>query len=300
MQALAKKLNLTDFEPEAEKWVLTPEEEDAAIENEITKHKIHFSWKAAQKSMSQQEILSRISQTDWLNKINKSDVLSSANANKNYSIWQKEQREKERSELIKKQKDLQELWTAKRFYSLMSFVSESEFGKKLIINSDTIKLITAICFFFGKDQRFENELKYSFKKGLLIRGISGLGKTHLFNCIKENPIKPFKIISMIEITEAIMSDGEFQLDLFSPAIYLDDVGTEEPNVKYYGTTISFFKNFIEKFYLRSNEYNKLIISTNNSFDQIESKYGFRVRSRLKEMFNVINITGKDLRDGNTL
>ena len=42
-------------------------------------------------------------------------------------------------------------------------------------------------------------------------------------------------------------------------------------------------------------FNKLIISTNNSFDELESKYGFRVRSRLKDMFNIIDVDGKDLR-----
>jgi len=78
-------------------------------------------------------------------------------------------------------------------------------------------------------------------------------------------------------------------------LYLDDVGTEEPIVNHYGTKINWFKNFIEMYYLKNKPFNKLIISTNNSFDEIESKYGFRVRSRIKDMFNIIDVQGKDMR-----
>jgi len=76
---------------------------------------------------------------------------------------------------------------------------------------------------------------------------------------------------------------------------LDDVGTEEHTVNHYGTKISFFKNFIEKYYLQNKTYEKLVVSTNNSFNEMEEKYGFRVRSRIKDMFNIIDVTGKDMR-----
>ena len=49
------------------------------------------------------------------------------------------------------------------------------------------------------------------------------------------------------------------------------------------------------YYLKNKPFNKLIISTNNNFDEIESKYGFRVRSRIKDMFNIIDVRGKDMR-----
>lgn len=129
----------------------------------------------------------------------------------------------------------------------------------------------------------------------MIRGVSGLGKSYLIDCLKDNELYPIKVYSMLKITEQVQANGLFDLAIPSGKIYLDDVGTEEPSVKYFGTTVSFFKNFIETFYTNPYIFNKLIISTNNNFDEIEGKYGFRVRSRIKDIFNIVNVSGSDLR-----
>lgn len=139
---------------------------------------------------------------------------------------------------------------------------------------------------------------FSFKKGLLIRGVSGLGKTFLVKCIEKNEIKPIKTVSMIEVSYELKQEGEYQIKQGNNRIiYLDDVGTEEATINHYGTKINWFKDFIETVYLRGVEkgFGGLIISTNNSFAEIEEKYGFRVRSRCKDMFNIIDVTGEDMR-----
>ena len=177
----------------------------------------------------------------------------------------------------------------------MAWTSKNVYGKTLIVNDDNKKIITALCFFISSDPRFETVLGYSFKKGLLIRGISGLGKTFLVRCVKDNEIKPITILSMIEIAESVKSEGEFDIRLSDKINYLDDVGTEQHIINHFGTKINFFKNFIETYYLNNRPFDKLIISTNNNFQELEDKYGFRVRSRLKDMFNVIDVTGKDMR-----
>jgi DNA replication protein DnaC len=186
-------------------------------------------------------------------------------------------------------------------YQLMAWSSRNVYGKSLIVKDDKrgldfSKLITVLCFFVSKDERFEKELGYSFDKGLWIRGISGLGKTHLVKCISENGLNPILVISMLEIEESIRLNGHYSINPKNhKIIYIDDVGTEEATVKNYGSNINFFKNFIEGTYLRSKTFEHLIISTNNSFSEIEQKYGFRVRSRIKDMFNIVDIVGKDIR-----
>ena len=82
---------------------------------------------------------------------------------------------------------------------------------------------------------------------------------------------------------------------YSKVIYLDDVGTEESTLNVYGTKITWFKDFIENYSLDKLKPNKLIISTNCNFDEIEEKYTGRVRSRMAEMFNFIKVTGTDRR-----
>lgn len=299
LQLLAKRLNLTSLELDPEPYILTEDEENRIIENEVVRLKSHAAWKMKQISMTEYEIEAKLSMINWEERYDRQAILMQANSVKNHDLWQKEQRQKEKDAEKIEADELAATWTAKRVFSLMSWASENIYGKKLIVKNneyDNTKLITTLCFFISKDPRFESELGYSLDKGLLIRGISGLGKTHLVKCIKDNELNPIILLSMLEITDTIRDSGEYSISLGDrKIIYLDDVGTEEPVIKHYGTNITFFKNFIETYYLQSKPFNRLMISTNNSFSEMEQKYGFRVRSRIKDMFNIVDISGKDMR-----
>lgn len=294
LQLLAKNLNLTGLDEKPEEDILTPQEKENAIDYEINQAKKHKAWKLAQMGASEEQILAKLASINWFAEIDNIEVLKNANSNKHYAIWQQEQRKKEKEVETNNYLELQKRCNAKYFYNLMAWTSENTFDKKFILHEDNQPLIRAICFFFSKDVRFKTELKFDLNKGLFIRGVSGLGKTHLFRCIEKNEIRPIDIISMIDITETVKEEGSFNLQQ-TGVLYLDDVGTEEAVVNHYGTKISWFKNFIELYYLKNKPFDRLIISTNNSFDEIEAKYGFRVRSRIKDMFNIIDVQGKDMR-----
>lgn len=279
-----------------EPYILTEEEENKAIENEIVQLKEHFRWKAKDKGLSIGEAELRISQTDWMAEIDKDNFLQKTNSNKQYQIWQKQQRENEKKEEIEKLEETKNIWTAGMMLKLIRWTSENDFDKKLIEDENTMPLIKAVCFFLSEDERFETELGFSLKKGLWIRGTAGLGKTHVIRCVEKNGLNPIDIFSMIEISEIVKEEGEYVLPTaLSRKIYLDDVGSEEAFITHYGTRINWFKDFLETFYLRSKNYAKLIVSTNYNFDLTEKKYGFRIRSRIKDMFNIIDVQGKDLR-----
>lgn len=283
---------------EQEPYILTPEEELVIINNAIEAKKSHAVWKMKELCFSDNKIDEKIKEINWADKINRDYVLKRANSNKIYDNWQATQRENERKYYIQKKKELTDFWTAEQMFKYMGIVSEKNYGKKLIVNQFNKTLISAICFFITRDERFETELGFSFKKGLLIRGVSGIGKTYLVKCIENNELNPILILSMIDIADEIKSEGEYNVkNNGRKIIYMDDVGTEESTINHYGTKINFFKNFIEQTYLKNIDagFNWLIISTNNSFNEIEEKYGFRVRSRMKEMFNVIDVSGKDMR-----
>lgn len=289
-------LILTKPDDMQEEHILTPGEEKTVLENELTSLKKYYAWKLANYGLSEMEVLSRMSQMDFESLINREETLKRANSNKLYDQWQKGQREKERREAALQLEQSKAFWTAKNFYNLMAWTSDKVYGKKLIVNESTTPLIKAICFFLSEDERFETELGFSHTKGLLIRGVSGLGKTHLVKCVEANERNPVLIQSMIEITDQVKSEGEYSLNMAGKQVlYLDDVGTEESPVKHYGTNINWFKDFLELYYSKSKPFRNLMISTNLSFQQIEDKYGFRVRSRMKDMFNVVDVTGKDLR-----
>lgn len=288
--------SMMNFDIDPEPYILTPEEEKSAIENEKISIARYITWKMKGLVFSDAQIFEKISSLDWSKEIDEKEILKRANSNKHYGVWQQQQRELEKKEIILKQEKLKEQYTAKNLYRFMQWTSETEFGKRLILHDNNKHLIKSLCYFISRDEKFETELGYSLKKGIVIRGVSGLGKTHLVQCISKNELNPILILSILDITGDIKSDGEYEVKLGNnKIIYLDDVGTEEPTVNHFGTKISFFKNFIESYYLRNKNFNCLMFSTNNSFSEIEEKYGFRVRSRMKDMFNIIDITGEDMR-----
>jgi DNA replication protein DnaC len=298
LQRLAKQLNLTDENKEQEPYILTKEEEGRLIEAEIKSAKEYMEWKMKQAAANKEQIDFRISQTNWEEKINREEIFQRANSIKNHELWIKAKRIKDKEEEEQKQKELQDHWTANRMYNLMAWSSQNTFNKKLIVNDDNKRLVTALCFLVSNDQRFETELNYSFNKGLLIRGVSGIGKTHLVRCIEHNYLNPILTLSMIEITDDLRTYGEYEIKKGeNKIIYMDDVGTEETPVVHYGTKIHFFKNFIESVYLsrQGKGFGNLVISTNLNFEKITEKYGFRVTSRMRDMFNIIDVTGKDMR-----
>lgn len=297
---MADQLNLTAPE---DPYILTPEEEERVLDNEAIRLKHHMAWKMGNLRLPHDEIEHRLSQIDFRGQVNRERLLSNANYSKSYNLRQEKQRIQERLDKVNKQKELAEFWTAGRMFGLMKHTayqllntSGEELKRELIVNDQTTPLIKTICFFFSRDPRFESELGYSFQKGLWVRGVSGLGKTFLVDCVAQNELNPAKVISMIEITDSVKGEGAYEIEEGNHRIlYLDDVGTEETPVNYYGTKINWFKDFLELYYAKKRPFASLIISTNINFSEVESKYGFRVRSRVKDMFNVVDVTGKDLR-----
>lgn len=289
------KMFTTQFNEEKEEYILTKDEEETVILHNLGARKGHLRWKMQFAGMQEGDIVLKLSQTDWsvFDVALTQKLLQNANSRKHYDLWQKEQRVKEKQEELAKIQELKDTWNAKKVYGLMAWTSQYECGKKLIVHDDNRHLIKSVCYFLADDERFETELGYSFRKGLMLRGTPGLGKTHILKCVEKNGLHPFKIVSMIEIADEIKQEGEYNMP--GGNVYIDDVGSEEPVINHYGTKINFFKSFLEDYYLRNTQYRRLMISTNSGFNEIEEKYGFRVRSRIKDMFNIIDVKGKDMR-----
>jgi len=200
--------------------------------------------------------------------------------------------ERRQAEKINKERLAKEC-NANYFYNLIRQYFKFHYGRFDFDDSNR-KYITAVCYFMSNDPRFETELGYSFKNGLWVQGTAGLGKTKVIEAVKDNPLYPVKIVSLIEIAEAVREHGQVQLNT-DRLLLLDDVGSEQAEVKHYGTTINWFKDFMEDYYLKNKVYTRLLITTNCGGDEIEKRYGYRVRSRVREMFNQIALTGVDRR-----
>lgn len=295
---LAKTWSLTETEPEPEEYILTGEEELNILLHHLRKMKEHYIFKLREKGFSEMEILSKVAQINWDEELEskKKEFLTVANSNKQQKLWHEQLRKEAKEKEIAEAAELQKIWTAKEMFRLMKFTSKEKFKNDFKVYDHQKHLITAICFYLSRDERFETELGYSFRKGLLLRGPCGVGKTFLINCAADNGLNPISVNSMLEITDYLQRDGSFKIDMTGKKIiYIDDVGAEETAIKHYGTTIRWFKNFIESRYFNS-AYSNIIISTNLNNTMMEHDYGFRLRSRLLEMFNYIDVDGFDIRD----
>lgn len=294
LNKLAATLSLTGSE-ELTPYLLTKEEEAYHIEYAINRAKSNFMRRLQYLSV-REEIMQKVAAINWEEKIDREAVLKQANIAKVQQLWHAQQREKDRREKIEQAKQLTEYWTAKQMFELMKRNSWELFGKKLQVTDNNRQAITALCFFLARDDRFMTDLKLDPQKGLLIRGPTGTGKTHLVRCLATNELNPVMVLSMIDIAGEIKRNGEFVMKPQGRKIvYLDDVGTEQAAVKHYGNTIEWFKDYIETTNLKTKTFNHLIITTNLNFSEMEQMYGFRVGSRLREMFNPVDLVGPDLR-----
>lgn len=301
MDQEAQPIKLTELAGESSlideplEYILTPEEEQTIVAVQIRDMVNRAYVDMMGVGLTKSEAEARIAETDWASKIDKEALFKRSNSNKHYQLWEKSQRQAERDEADRKAQELKEQWTANRFLSLLRYTSENRFGKTLIVNDNTLPLIRVACYFLSSDKRFETDLKLSLNKGLYLRGDSGRGKTHVFECLKRNKLQPIAIFSMIEITQQVSEEGKCVLSAPGHIIYLDDVGSESTPVMFYKNEIHWFKDFIELWYAKKLPFSNLMISTNLSKKQIEEKYGYRVRSRMEEMFNIINVEGEDMR-----
>jgi hypothetical protein len=174
-------------------------------------------------------------------------------------------------------------------------------------------------YYFGL-QMPENPLllgEYSPKKGILVVGSVGVGKTYMMRAFAKMIKIPFTRCA------AIASDyserGEIAMHRFGKKSFktnamghietskpihhaFDDLGVEDFG-KFYGTTKNCMEEIItDRHEGWENAGMKTFITTNLSVtalktneQTLELKYGSRVLSRLKQMCNILRIVGEDRR-----
>lgn len=144
-------------------------------------------------------------------------------------------------------------------------------------------------------------------KGLLVVGNIGCGKTTLMSIFRDGP-NPYRIVSAREVSESWKKNGDISkycesllpnkltVSPFGPlpiGICFDDLGIEN-KTKNYGDEANAMEEVLLNWYDKKT-FNKVHITTNLTPEEIEQKYGKRVRSRMREMFNLVKFEGGDRR-----
>jgi hypothetical protein len=182
-----------------------------------------------------------------------------------------------------------------------------EDGKPLIIDDENREVVTLLSWYFSGDPRFE-DAGYSLSKGIYLYGAVGIGKTHLMRQFTTMQRKPFRMVDCSDIAAEHKRDGEDGIRIYFKDNQIhernywghthrgwcfDDLGTESDS-KYFGNQTNVMERIFEVRY-RSRESLITHIISNLTADQIESRYGVRIRERLREMMNVIHFTAKTSR-----
>ena len=169
-------------------------------------------------------------------------------------------------------------------------------------------IIYKLIAYFLKDEQTCFQLNINLNKGIMLSGPVGCGKTSLMNITKHlTPIEhKFSVKPCRDISFEFIQDGYEIIHKYSKGrqyqseaktICFDDLGTEN-NLKYFGNECNVMAEILlSRYDLFTSKKLQTHITTNLSASEIETHYGNRVRSRLRQMINLIayDKTAKDKR-----
>lgn len=183
--------------------------------------------------------------------------------------------------------------------NILESEGKKRYGEHFKIYPEDREVILKLLSWFLKDANKAEFYNLDLSKGILLSGPIGCGKTSLFTLIRFLlPYEQrFAIISCRDITFNFIQEGYSVIQRYSTKAYnsgykpittcFDDLGTES-ELKYFGNQcnvmgeilLSRYDNFINDGMITH-------LTTNLSASELENFYGNRVRSRLREMFNLI-------------
>ncbi|MCE1188267.1 MAG: ATPase [Ignavibacteria bacterium] len=185
-----------------------------------------------------------------------------------------------------------------KYLSLLEAKGMELYNPNFKVYPEDYEIIFKLLIYFLKDEASTEKYNLSLRKGILLSGPVGCGKTSLMNLVKLTLPQEQRYIvkSCREVSFEFIQDGYTVIRKYSthsfnkdiPKTYcFDDLGTEN-NLKYYGNDCNIMAEILlSRYDLFVNRKMLTHITTNLSSSEIEELYGERVRSRMREMFNLI-------------
>jgi len=172
------------------------------------------------------------------------------------------------------------------------------FGRAFSLHKEDVQVINQLLCYFLQDDMVAPVVNIALDKGIMLAGPVGCGKTALMclmRCLTQ-PGNRFLLKSCRQVSFEFIQDGYDILHRYcrSPlyanetsTICFDDLGAEN-NLKYYGNECNVMAEILATRYDHFCSRHLIThLTTNLGAAEIESVYGTRVRSRMREMFNLI-------------
>jgi hypothetical protein len=181
-----------------------------------------------------------------------------------------------------------------------------QYGPKFAIRKEDHRVLYQLLVYFIGDKTEAGRLGLDPDKGLLLTGPVGCGKTSLMSLMKfvPPPERNHIVKSCREISFDFIRDGYEVISRYSrmsfhnqqPRIYcFDDLGAEQ-SLKYFGNECNVLAEILLSRYDFFISQGMLThVTTNLSATELENIYGNRLRSRMRQMFNLVSFDSKDKR-----
>jgi len=141
----------------------------------------------------------------------------------------------------------------------------------------------------------------SIDKGVLVLGSTGTGKTSIMKTLTNNPVKPFGVVSAIDVSQKFHKAGYDAIDMYqhlnkNPSVRpfnhnvlgwcFDDMGAERVT-KHFGDESKIMEEILFRHSNEPESRGKIHGSSNLELPQLQEWYGPRIYSRIFQMFNII-------------
>lgn len=169
------------------------------------------------------------------------------------------------------------------------------FGQNFEIYKEDYTIIYKLCCYIIKDIKSCKKMEIDLDKGILLSGPVGCGKTSLMKLIRHivPHQKQYKIIPCRNTVFSFNHIGFKTIEDYGNQNYycFDDLGIE-PTGRYFGKDCNVMGEILLSRYdvICQPEYSRRVkthATTNLNAKEIEERYGNRVRSRMRKLFNLV-------------
>lgn len=165
------------------------------------------------------------------------------------------------------------------------------FGQDFKIYEEDKEILYRLSTYFIKDKEKCQSFGVDIRKGLLISGPVGCGKTSIMRLLPH--IVPFErryeMIPTRNVTFSFNHIGYKAIEDYGNSGFycFDDLGIE-PMGRFFGKDCNVLGEiFLSRYEIYLRHKVRTHATTNLNADEIEERYGTRVRSRMRSMFNLI-------------
>jgi DNA replication protein DnaC len=196
----------------------------------------------------------------------------------------------------------QRVFNFKKTLRYLQYLGKSKYGEEFKIHRSDVKTFHRLIIYMIHEDRQCEKYNIDLKKGILLIGPIGSGKTTIMSLLRVFLFKQqlYTIKSSRDIALEYQRDGVDVINKYGKKhqpLFIDDLGVENTS-KFYGNECNTIGEILlQRYELLTNYQIVTHATTNLNADELEQLYGNRVRSRLRTMFNLITFptTTKDKR-----